>query len=201
MPARVVVLVSGAGSTLQALLDADRDPGFGAEIVAVGSDRHGIEALQRAERHGVPGFVCRVPDHPDRAAWDLALTAAVAQYEPDLVVSAGFMKLVGPAFLDRFGGRYVNSHPALLPSFPGMHGPQDALDYGVKVSGCTLFIVDGGIDTGPIIAQAAVPVTDTDDVSTLHDRIKEQEKVLLVEYVGRMLRDGWTVRNRRVTIP
>ena len=113
----------------------------------------------------------------------------------------GLMKLVRYAFLKRFAGRYINSHPALLPSFPGMCGPQDALAYGVKVTGCTLFFVDEGIDTGPIIAQAAVPVLEDDDEASLHERIKVAEREVLVDYVGRMAREGWTVTNRRVSIP
>src|SRR5690606_38877310 len=128
-PARLVVLVSGSGTNLQALIDACEDPAYGARIVAVGADRDGIEGLHRAERHGIPTFVERVADHPDRAAWDVALAEDVAAHDPDLVVLAGFMKLTGPAFLARFGGRTVNTHPALSPAFPGMHGPRDALAY------------------------------------------------------------------------
>ncbi len=197
---RLVVLVSGAGSNLAALLDAVTDPAYGATVVAVGADRDGTAALQRAEAAGVPTFVLRTADYPDRGAWDAALTDAVARHDPDLVVLAGFMKLTGPAFLARFGGRCVNTHPALSPSFPGMHGPRDALAYGVKVSGCTLFMVDSGVDTGPIIAQAAVEVRDDDDEARLHERIKSVERALLVESVGRMAREGWSVNGRRVTI-
>ena len=200
LPARLVVLVSGTGTNLQALLDAAADPSYGAVVAAVGADRHDVEALARAERAGVPTFALRVQDFPDRAAWDAAFAAAVAEHEPDLVVSAGFMKLAGPAFLDRFGGRYVNTHPALLPSFPGMHGARDALDYGVKVTGCTVFLVDAGVDTGPIIAQRVVPVEDGDDESSLHERIKVAERELLVEVVGRMARDGWQVSGRKVRL-
>jgi phosphoribosylglycinamide formyltransferase-1 len=196
--ARLVVLVSGSGTNLQALLDACADPSYGAQVVAVGADRDGIEGLARAERSGVPTFVHRVKDHPDRAAWDAALTASVASYEPDLVVCAGFMKLVGDAFLDRFGGRVVNTHPALSPSFPGMRGPAEALAYGVKVTGCTLFVVDGGVDTGPIVAQAAVEVRDDDTVDSLHERIKTAERAMLVENVGRMAREGFTITDRKV---
>jgi phosphoribosylglycinamide formyltransferase 1 len=141
-----------------------------------------------------------VPDFPDRAAWDAAVTDAVADYEPDLVVSAGFMKLAGKAFLENFGGRYLNTHPALLPSFPGMHGARDALAHGVKVTGCTLFVVDDGVDTGPIVAQRAVPVFDTDDETTLHERIKGEERAMLVDVVGRMAREGWQVVDRKVRI-
>jgi len=199
--ARLVVLVSGAGSNLQALLDACADPAYGARVVAVGADRAGIEGLTRAEKAGVDTFVARVADHPDRDSWDVALTDAVTRYEPDLVISAGFLKLVGTAFLGRFGGRYVNTHNALLPSFPGIHGPRDALEYGVKVAGATLFLVDDGVDTGAIIAQVAVPVLDDDTVETLTERIKQVERPQLVEYVGRMAREGWTVTGRKVTVP
>jgi phosphoribosylglycinamide formyltransferase 1 len=198
---RLVVLVSGAGSNLQALLDASTDPAYGAQVVAVGADRDGIAALGRAEAAGVPTFVLHASDFVERAEWDRALTSAVAEYEPHLVVLAGFMKLTGPAFLERFGGRCINTHPALSPSFPGMHGPREALAYGVKVSGCTLFVVDSGVDTGPIIAQAAVEVLDDDDEATLHERIKVVERSLLVESVGRMARSGWSVNGRKVTIP
>ena len=196
-----MVLASGGGSTLQALLDASADASFGARVVAVGADRTGIEALARAERAEVATFTCRTSQYPDRDDWDAALADAVAAYEPDLVISAGFMKLVGKRFLSRFGGRFVNTHPALLPSFPGMHGARDAIDHGVKITGCTLFVVDDGVDTGPIIAQRAVPVLDNDDESTLHERIKIAEREMLVDYIGRMAREGWTIQGRKVTIP
>jgi phosphoribosylglycinamide formyltransferase-1 len=149
----------------------------------------------------VPTFVERVADHADREAWDVALTTTVAALEPDLVVLAGFMKLLGPAFLERFGGRIINSHPALSPAFPGMHGPRDALAYGVKVTGCTLFVVDAGVDSGPILAQHAVPVLDADTEDSLHERIKTVERAMLVDTVGRMAREGWTIDGRRVSIP
>ena len=198
---RLVVLVSGSGTNLQALLDACADPAYPAEVVAVGADRDGILALERAELAGVPTYVLRVSDFATREEWDTAFADATAAHEPDLVVSAGFMKLAGPAFLARFGGRYVNTHPALLPSFPGTHGAADALDYGVKVTGCTLFVVDAGVDTGPILAQAVVDVRDDDDVESLHERIKTAERELLVDVVGRMARDGWTVTGRKASIP
>jgi phosphoribosylglycinamide formyltransferase-1 len=196
-----VVLVSGAGTNLQALLEAAGHPAYGAEVVAVGADRDGIEALARAERTGVPTFVLRLADYPDRDAWDRALADTVAKYEPDLVISAGFLKLVGSAFLTRFGGRFINSHPALLPSFPGMHGPRDALAYGVTITGVTIFMVDSGVDTGPIVAQAAVPVARHDTEATLHERIKSVERTLLVQTVGRMVREGYHIEGRRVLIP
>ncbi|MCU1592041.1 MAG: purN [Frankiales bacterium] len=201
MTARLVVLVSGSGTNLQALLDAAADPAFPAQVVAVGADRDGIEALARAGRAGVPTFVLRVGDFPSREAWDAAFSDETAKHEPDLVVSAGFMKLAGQAFLDRFGGRYINTHPALLPAFPGMHGARDALAYGVKVTGCTVFVVDAGVDTGPILAQATVPVLDDDDEASLHERIKTAERSLLVDTVARMARDGWTVSGRTVVLP
>lgn len=188
--ARLVVLVSGAGTNLQALIDASADTAYGATIVAVGSDRPGIEGLSRAERHNIPTFVLPTSDFADRDAWDGALAARVASFEPDFVVLAGFMKLAGAGFLAKFGGRTVNTHPALCPSFPGMHGPRDALAYGVKITGATLFFVDAGVDTGPIIAQVAVPVLDDDDESTLHERIKTSERAMLVEWVGRLARES-----------
>lgn len=198
MTARLVVLVSGEGTNLQALIDACADPGYGASVVAVGADRPAIGALDRASRHGIGSFVRRVRDFPDRSSWDLDITGVVASHEPDLIVLAGFMKLVGKSFLDSFGGRCVNTHPALLPSFPGMHGPRDALEYGVKVSGCTVFVVDEGVDAGPIVGQACVPVLEDDDEAALHERIKVAERALLVETVGKMVRDGWTISGRKV---
>ena len=199
-PARLVVLVSGSGTNLQALLDATGDPAYGARVVAVGADREDIEGLRRAERFGVETFVHRVRDFPSRADWDVALAATVASYAPDLVVLAGFMKLVGPAFLSEHAGRTLNTHPALSPSFPGMHGPAEALAYGVKVTGCTWFVVDGGVDTGPIVDQRAVRVHDDDTVETLHERIKVEERRMLVEAVGRMVREGFRVDGRVVRI-
>jgi phosphoribosylglycinamide formyltransferase 1 len=200
-PARIVVLLSGSGSNLQALIDASADPAYGASVVAVGADRNGIAGLDRATAAGVPTFVERVPDHPTREAWDAALTDRVAEHKPDLVVSAGFLKLVGARFLDAFGDRYLNTHNSLLPAFPGIHGPRDALEYGVKVAGATLFFVDAGVDTGPIVAQVAVPVRDDDTEETLTERIKEAERRQLVDCVGRLLRSGWTITGRKVSIP
>ncbi|SCG34194.1 phosphoribosylglycinamide formyltransferase [Micromonospora halophytica] len=199
--ARLVVLVSGSGSNLQALLDAAADPAYGAQVVAVGADRDGIAGLDRAVAAGVPTFVDRVKDHPTREDWDKALTAHVAEHRPDLVISAGFLKLVGPHFLAAFGDRYLNTHNTLLPAFPGIHGPRDALAYGVKITGATLFFVDAGMDTGPIVAQVAVPVREDDDEETLTERIKEAERRQLVEQVGRLVREGWTITGRKVTVP
>jgi phosphoribosylglycinamide formyltransferase 1 len=201
-PARIVVLVSGSGTNLQALLDAiDADPSYGARVVAVGADRDGIAGLERAERAGLPTFVVRLKDHADRAAWDRALAEATAAHDPDLVVSAGFMKIVGREFLARFGGRFVNTHPALLPSFPGAHGVRDALAYGAKVTGCTVHFADDGVDTGPVIAQGVVEIRPDDTEDALHERIKEVERRLLVDVVGRLSRDGYRIEGRKVMIP
>jgi phosphoribosylglycinamide formyltransferase 1 len=200
MRARLLVLVSGEGTNLQALIDACRDDAYGAEVVAVGADRDGINGLARAGRAGIEVFTFRLRDFATREEWDAALTQACAAYAPDLVVLAGFMKLVGKSFLAAFGGRCVNTHPALLPSFPGTHGVQDALAHGVKVTGCTVLLVDDGVDAGPIVAQACVPVADDDDEATLHERIKVAERALLVGTVGAMVRDGWSVQGRKVRI-
>lgn len=196
---RVVVLASGAGSVLGALLAAHDDPAFGGHVVAVVSDRPGAGALDRAQQAGVARATVALADFPDRAAWDRALTATVAAFSPDLVVLAGFMRLVGPAFLAAFGGRAVNTHPALLPAFPGAHAVRDALVHGVKVTGCSVIVVDEGVDSGPIVAQAPVPVADDDDEASLHERIKVAERTLLVEVVGRVLREGLTVDGRKAT--
>ena len=200
MSARLVVLVSGTGTNLQALLDACEQEPYGAAVVAVGADRTGIEGLARAERAGIPVFTHRIEDFSSRDRWNHALTESCASHRPDLVISAGFMKLVGQDFLARFAGRFINTHPSLLPAFPGMHGVRDALAYGVKVTGCTVFLVDAGTDTGPVIAQAAVDVREDDDVTSLHERIKVAERALLVDTVGRMVRDGWSVRGRKVKV-
>ncbi|WP_243753944.1 phosphoribosylglycinamide formyltransferase [Labedaea rhizosphaerae] len=197
--ARVVVLVSGSGTLLQALLDAAQGD-YPARIVAVGADRADIEGLKRAERAGLPSFVVRLRDHADRAAWNTALADAVAAHEPDLVVSAGFMKILGPAFLDRFSW-VVNTHPALLPAFPGAHAVADALNYGVRVTGSTVHLVDGGVDTGPILAQEPVPVRPDDDETGLHERIKTVERRLLVDVVARLATKGCTVDGRKVSMP
>lgn len=197
---RLVVLVSGAGTNLQALLDASADPAYGAEVVAAGADRDATEGLMRANKGAVPTFVCAVGEFPTREDWDRALSETVASYSPDLVVLAGFLKLVGPEFLTRFAGRVVNTHPALCPAFPGTTGPADALAYGVKVTGATLFVVDEGVDTGPVIAQTPVTVYDEDDAATLHERIKVAERTMLVATVGRIARGGLTITDRKVRI-
>lgn len=199
-PQRIVVLISGGGSNLAALLAAAEDPTYGAQVVAVGADRPSAAGLQLAADAGVPTFVCRLGDYPERPDWDAALAAEVAAHEPDLVISAGFLKLVGPTFLAAFSGRYLNTHNSLLPAFPGIHGPRDALEYGVKVAGATLFVVDEGVDTGVIVAQVTVPVRDDDTEETLTERIKVAERAQLVESTGRLAREGWRVEGRRVLI-
>jgi phosphoribosylglycinamide formyltransferase 1 len=201
VPARVVVLVSGSGTLLQALLDAATEPGFPAAVVAVGADRGGIAGLTRAARAGVPTFVEPLRSHPDRASWDAALTAAVVAHRPDLVVSAGFMKILGPGFLAGIGCPMLNTHPALLPAFPGAHPVADTLAYGVKVTGATVHLVDDGVDTGPVLAQAPVEVRPGDTVDELHERIKTEERRLLVGTVAALARGGATVSGREVTIP
>lgn len=193
----VVVLVSGTGTLLQALIDATADPVYGVRIAAVGSDRPGIEGLARAERAGLPTFVERVEDHTDRDAWDRALAARIATYEPMFVVSAGFMRILGPCVLAAC--TVINTHPALLPAFAGAHGVRDALAYGVRVTGCTCHVVDAGVDTGPIIEQRAVVVEPGDDEASLHERIKVVERDMLVEVVRRMA-GGWFINGRKVEL-
>lgn len=198
MSSRLVVLASGSGSTLQAVLDlhvAGR-----VEVAAVGVDRVGTGAQVRAEAAGVPVFCQRLAEHPDRAAWDDALAVAIGSYTPDWVLLAGFLRLVGPPVLTRFGGRLLNMHPALLPSFPGLHAPRDALAHGVKITGTTLFLVDAGTDSGPIVAQRAVAVLDGDTEESLHERIKHAERALLTEYVPLIAERGLTVTGREVRI-
>jgi phosphoribosylglycinamide formyltransferase-1 len=194
----VVVLASGTGSLLAALIDAAVGD-YPARVVAVGADRD-CPATEIAAGASVPAFTVRLADHPDRGAWDAAITDAAAAHSPDLVVSAGFMKILGPQFLSRFRGRIVNTHPALLPAFPGAHGVADALAYGVKVTGCTVHLVDAGTDTGPILAQQSVPVLDGDDEETLHERIKVIERRLLADVVAAIATGGVTVIGRKATL-
>jgi phosphoribosylglycinamide formyltransferase 1 len=179
-PARLVVLASGGGTTLQALLDDDE---VRPHVVAVGSDRADAGALDRARAAGLPAFVVPFADQPDRERWNRDLEQALAAHEPDLVVLAGFLRIVDAANVRRF--RMLNTHPALLPAFPGVgiRAVRAALAAGVKISGVTVHWVDEGVDTGPIVAQAAVPVLDGDDEHTLFDRIKAVEKPLFVDTV------------------
>jgi phosphoribosylglycinamide formyltransferase-1 len=177
-------LVSGAGSLLQALIDTAAQPGYPADVVAVGSDRHDIEGLARAERAGIPTFTHRLKDYPDRAAWDRDSTASCAAHQPDLMISAD---------------RYLNTHPALLPAFPGMHAPRDALEHGVKIAGCTLFVVYAGIDSGRILAQRAVEVRPDDDETSLHERIKTQERQMVIDTIRDLVRHGIQWQDRTAT--
>ena len=197
MSARVVVLASGTGTLMQALLDA-QDAAY--SIVALVCDVPDAQALDRAAAAGIPTTVVRPADFPDREAWNAGLAAAVEAHAPDWVVCAGFMRVLGSAFLTAFPQRIVNSHPALLPSFPGAHGVRDALAYGVRITGCTVHMVDDGVDTGPIIAQRAVEVLDSDDEASLHERIKVVERELLVDVVRRLSVGVTRITGRRVTI-
>jgi phosphoribosylglycinamide formyltransferase 1 len=194
----LVVLASGTGSLLASLLDA-AVADYPARVVAVGVDRD-CRAVQIAAGASLPTFTVRLADHPDRDAWDAALTKAVAAHAPDLIVSAGFMKILGPRFLTQFCGRTLNTHPTLLPAFPGAHGVAEALAYGVKVTGCTVHLVDAGTDTGPILAQQPIPVLDDDDEETLHERIKVTERRLLVDVVAALATGGVTWNGRKATI-
>lgn len=197
-PARLVVLASGTGSLLESLLDAAVGD-FPARVVAVGTDRD-CRALEVAAAASLPGYTVRLGEYPDRQAWDAAIADATAVHQPDLVVSAGFMKILGPQFLSRFLGRVVNTHPALLPAFPGAHAVPDSLAYGVRVTGCTVHLVDAGMDTGPILAQEAVAVLDDDDEAALHERIKVVERRLLVDVLAAMATRGVTWTGRKAAI-
>jgi phosphoribosylglycinamide formyltransferase-1 len=197
---RIVVLASGGGSNLAALLAAHDAPGYGARVVGLVTDKPGAGALVLARAAGVASAVVAPTDFEDRAAWDRGVAEAVAVFRPDLVVLAGFMRILAPGFLNRFPDRVVNTHPALLPAFPGAHGVRDALAHGVKVTGCTVHVVDAGVDTGPILAQVAVPVLAEDDEASLHERIKVAERALLVETVGRIAREGLRVEGGRAVI-
>ncbi len=198
VPARLVVLASGTGSLLESLLNAAVGD-YPGRVVAVGVDRD-CRAAQIAAAAGIPHYRVRLGDHPDRAAWDVAIADATAEHAPDLVVSAGFLKILGPEFLSRFPGRVVNTHPALLPSFPGSRAVADALDYGVSITGCTVHLVDAGVDTGPILAQRAVDVRADDTEQTLHERIKAVERHLLVEVLAGLAEHGVTWNGRKATL-
>lgn len=199
-PARLAVLVSGTGSNLAALLAAQSEPDYPARVVAVISDKPDAGGLEVARAAGVATVVVRPADFPDRAAWDAALARAVDAVDPAWVVCAGFMRILGPAFLGRYAGRVLNTHPALLPSFPGAHAVRDALAHGVAVTGCTLHLVDEGVDTGPILAQRAVDVLPDDDETSLHERIKVAERAMLVETIAAVARRGVRVDGRRARI-
>ncbi|MEI7915713.1 MAG: phosphoribosylglycinamide formyltransferase [Mycobacteriaceae bacterium] len=197
-PARLVVLASGTGSLLTSLIDAAVGD-YPARVVAVGLDRDCPAAAIAADAR-IPTYTVPLAEHPDRESWDAAITAATGRHTPDLIVSAGFMKILGPQFLSTYPGRVVNTHPALLPSFPGAHAVADALHYGVKVTGCTVHLVDAGVDTGPILAQQAVEVRDGDDEATLHERIKTVERRLLVDVLAALATRGVTWSGRKAML-
>ena len=197
-PARLVVLASGTGSLLQSLLEAAVGE-YPARVVAVVTDRD-CRAGAIAADAGIPTVAVALRDYPDRRDWDAAITAATAAHDPDVVVSAGFMKILAPQFLSRFPGRVLNTHPALLPAFPCAHAVPDALDYGVRVTGCTVHVVDSGVDTGPILAQQAVEVLDGDDENALHERIKVIERRLLVDVLAAIATHGMRISGRKATI-
>jgi phosphoribosylglycinamide formyltransferase-1 len=198
--ARIVVLISGSGTNLQSLLDACSDGGLPAEIVAVGADRVTAAGLSRAKDVGIPTFVVSPGAFANREHWDQALAEQIASYQPTWVVSAGFMRILGAAVLTAFPNRIINTHPALLPSFPGSHAVADALTYGVKVTGCTVHVVDQGVDTGPVLAQQGVTVEPGDTEESLHERIKSVEHQLLVQVVGQLCRHEVQVVGREVIL-
>lgn len=197
----VVVLVSGRGSNLRAICDAIDGGHCDANIVGVVSDRRKAAALEFAEGRGIPTRIVPLRKGDDRDAWNESLAQQVAALNPTLVVLAGFMRVLGAPLLERFPGRIINVHPALLPSFPGHSGPQDALDGGVRITGCTVHVVDAGVDTGPIIAQAAVPVLADDTADTLHARIQVQEHRLLPSVIHQIAVGAITLHPLTVSIP
>lgn len=194
--ARIVVLISGAGSIMEALASACEDPGYPVTIAAVIADRPDAKGLERAAALGIPTAIVSPRDFPDRATWDHAMARTAAAFDPELVVCAGFMRLLGEPILRAFPGHIVNTHPALLPAFPGAHAVADALAAGVKLTGCTVMIIDEGVDTGPILAQRAVPVREDDDEASLHERIKNTERHLVVDTIAAMVRSGWVIEGK-----
>lgn len=188
MALSIAVLISGRGSNLAAILRAIDAGQCNAMVRVVASDKRDAPGLELARARGIATVVVRPREHADRAAWDAALADAIAAHAPEFVVLAGFMRVVGRSFLDRFPRRVINLHPSLLPAFPGAHGPADAIAAGVRISGCTVHVVDAGVDTGPIIAQAAVPVLDGDDANALHARIQVAEHQLLPHVIDGIAR-------------
>lgn len=194
---KIVILASGTGTLLQSVIDHTDES---VEIVAVGADR-GCEALERAEVAGVETFrVDYTPGSTDRAAWNAELGRKIAEYDPDYLVSAGFMRIIGPEVVQLYAGRIINTHPALLPAFPGAHAVEDAINYGVRVTGSTVHVVDSGVDTGPIVAQRAVEVGPEDTADVLHERIKSVERALLVDVLHGIAKHGLTIDGRKAWI-
>jgi phosphoribosylaminoimidazolecarboxamide formyltransferase/IMP cyclohydrolase len=186
---RVVVLVSGQGTNLQALIEAGANPAYGARVALVVSDRAEAQGLERARLAGIQTALVCLEDHPDRPSFDRAIRDVVAAARPDVVCLAGFMRILGPEFVRAFPNRIVNTHPSLLPAFPGAHAVRDTLAHGVRVTGCTVHLVDEEVDHGPVLLQAAVPIEDGDDEQRLHERIKVQERRLLPA-AARLVADG-----------
>lgn len=197
----IVALASGTGTIFQALLDAAFETDYPADIVALLTDKPGSGVARRARGAGVPVHVVDPNQFADRAAWDQALTAAAATYSPEWLISVGFMRLLGPEFLAAFPDRVLNTHPSLLPAFPGKQAVADALAYGVTVTGCTLHVVDAGVDTGPVVAQRVVEVQPHDTAAVLHDRIKTVERQLVVEVLDRVATNGLVITGRKAQIP
>ena len=197
----VVVLVSGRGSNLRAICAAIDAGTCDANVVGVVSDRRNAAALEFAKGRGIPTKTVSLRKGDDRDAWNESLADEVATLNPELVVLAGFMRVLGAPLLERFPGRIINVHPALLPSFAGHSGPQDALDGGVRISGCTVHVVDAGVDTGPILAQAAVPVLADDTADTLHARIQVQEHQLLPRVIHQIALGAITLDPLTVSTP
>lgn len=198
-PQKVVLLASGEGTLAQSVLDSATGPDCPYRVIALVSDRD-CEAVTRTAATGLPTAVVSPKDHAHRAAWDRALTETVRELDPDWVVSAGFMRILGEAFLAEFPGRVLNTHPALLPAFPGAHAVRDALAYGVTVTGCTVHLVDAGVDTGPVIDQRAVEVRPDDTEATLHERIKVHEREMLVDVLSAAARGRLHIEGRKVYI-
>lgn len=188
---RLVVLLSGSGSNFQTLIEAVAANELQLDIVAAGSDLPDAYGLTRANTAGVETFVVDYAAYDSREAWTTALAEAVAHYAPDIVLSSGLMRIVGPEFIHQFAGRFINTHPALLPAFPGAHAVRDALDAGVIITGTTLHIVDAGVDTGPILDQRAVAIAPDDDEHALHAKIKVAERQMLLDNLA-LLATGTT---------
>ena len=197
---KVAVLVSGRGSNLQALIDAVNSKELQVEICLVLSDKADAYALERAHRHGIPTAVVQRKGYSNKEEFQKAIVEEVKSHGAEPLVLAGFMRILGRTFLSSFPNRVINIHPALLPAFPGIDAQRQALDYGVKFSGCTVHFVDEGMDSGPIIAQHVVPVMDDDDRDALADRILEQEHLLIVEGVKLFSEGRLKVDGRKVTI-
>lgn len=197
---RLVILLSGTGTLARNILVAARDGRLSAEVVAIGSDREHAVGLGLADEFDIDSFTISPTDYRDRPEWDAALAERICQYSPDWVVSAGFMRILGAKTLGMFHERIVNSHPSLLPAFPGARAVSDALSYGVKVTGSTIHLVDEGVDTGPILSQTAVAVEPDDSVESLHERIKVVEREHLVDVLTKLCQGSFRIDGRKATL-